>query len=134
ETPAVDRDHEAEPDAHLGGGDRHDREREDLAGAVVRVTRERDQGEVAAVEHDLEREQDDDRVAAHEHAERARSEEERGDAEVPGDAGTAQDADASSPERRCVCDPRKTPPTAATSSTIDVISKASRWSVRNRRP
>ena len=27
-----------------------------------------------------------------------------------------------------------TPPTAATSSTIDVISKASRWSVRNSRP
>ena len=27
-----------------------------------------------------------------------------------------------------------TPPTAATSSTIDVISNASRWSVRNSRP
>ena len=30
--------------------------------------------------------------------------------------------------------PRTTPPTAATSSTIDVISNASRWSVRNSRP
>ena len=36
--------------------------------------------------------------------------------------------------RRCVCAPRMTPPTAATSSTIDVISNASRWSVRNSRP
>ena len=30
--------------------------------------------------------------------------------------------------------PRTTPPTAATSSTIEVTSKASRWSVRNSRP
>jgi hypothetical protein len=32
------------------------------------------------------------------------------------------------------CEPRITPPTAAISSTIEVISKASRWSVRNSRP
>jgi hypothetical protein len=30
--------------------------------------------------------------------------------------------------------PRITPPTAATSRTIEVISKASRWSVRNSSP
>ena len=30
--------------------------------------------------------------------------------------------------------PSTTPPTAATSSTIEVISKASRWSVRNSSP
>ncbi len=34
----------------------------------------------------------------------------------------------------CAYEPRTTPPSAATSSTIEVISKASRWSVRNALP
>ena len=97
------------------------------------VPGERDQREVRAVQHDLEREQDDQRVAPHEHAERADPEEEGGDAEVPGDRRAEHQVDASS-SARFVCEPRITPPTAATSSTIDVISNASRWSVRNRRP
>src|SRR6476469_10786297 len=37
EAATVDRDDEPEPDAHLRGGDRHHREREDLPGSVVRV-------------------------------------------------------------------------------------------------
>ena len=49
------------------------------------LARERDQGEVAAVEHDLEREQHDQRRAAQQHAERADREEDRADREVPGD-------------------------------------------------
>src|ERR1700757_3385405 len=123
EPPPVDRDDEAEADDDLGRGDRHHGEREDLTGAVPPVARERDQREVAAVEHDLEREQHDDRVAPDEDAERSRPEEERGDAEVPGDPGAEHYA------ALRVCEPRMTPPTAAMSSTIEVISNASRWSV-----
>ena len=138
------------PTHDLGGGDSHHGEREDLAVAVADVARERDQGEVRPVQHDLEREQDDQDVAPDQHAERARPEEERGDPEVPGDAGsaiasTSSRSDSDSDSARCmcaeavavarrVCAPRMTPPTAATSSTIDVISKASRWSVRKSRP
>src|SRR5262245_28172179 len=134
EPPAVDRDDEAEADAHLRGGHRHHREREDLAGAVVRVAREGDQGEVRSVQHDLEREQDDDRVAADQHAERADREQERGDADVPGDVRAHHPRLASSCWERRVCEPRMTPPTAAISRTTDVISNASRWFVRNSRP
>src|SRR5207237_4820507 len=83
-----------------------------------------------------EREEHDQRAAAEENAERAGCEEERGHREVPGDL-RAEDA-----ERHCICspaslrecEPRMTPPIAATSSTIEVISNASRWSVRKSRP
>src|SRR5207245_11074809 len=85
-----------------------------------------------AVEHDLEREQDDQRVAPQEHAERAGREQERGDGQVPHHV-RAEHQCCTSPGRRAWW-PRMTPPTAATSSPIEVISKASRWSVRNRRP
>src|SRR5215208_27005 len=76
-----------QPEAHddLRGGYRHDRQREDLPVAVPLKARERDQGEVAAVEHDLDREQHDQRVAPDEHAERADREQRAGYREVPGD-------------------------------------------------
>src|SRR3954471_8142873 len=131
----MDRDDEPESHAHLRCGDCHYGEREDLSGAVVRVPREGDQREIGPVQHDLEREQDDQRVTADEHAERTNCEKERGDAEVPGDPRPVHDCTlASSTWLRRVWEPRMTPPTAATSSTIEVISNASRWLVRNSRP
>src|SRR3954447_11856158 len=133
EPPSMDRDDEAQPDADLRRGDRHDGEREDLAGAVAGLPRERDQREVGAVQHDLEREQHDERVPADEDAERAGAEEEAGEREIPGDARPEHQAEASASRRR-VCEPRITPPTAAIRSTIDVISNASRWSVRKSLP
>src|SRR5579862_9020703 len=123
----MDRDHETEPDAHLRRGDGHHREREDLAGSVAGVPRERDQRKVRAVQHDLERKQDDQRVAPDEYAQRSDAEEQCGDTEVPGDRRAEhQLTDASSCWLRRVCEPRITPPTAAMSRTIDVISNASR--------
>src|SRR5262249_36735350 len=103
------------------------------------LAREADQREVRAVQHDLEREQHDQRAAAQEDAERARREQERRDREVPGDVRAGHQSGgasvlAGSPVRRREWLPRRPPPTAATSRTIDVISKASRWSVRKRRP
>ena len=52
----------------------------------------------------------------------------------PGSPGLARRWPSSSSPQRRACAPRTTPPTAAISSTTEVISKASRWSVRNRRP
>src|SRR5919204_119670 len=136
EVAARDGDDQPEADDHLRGGHGHDGQGEDLAGATPVVPRERDQGQVRAVEHDLEREEHDQRAAAQEDAERAGREQERGHREVPGNL-RAED-----PERHWIfspaslreCEPRITPPIAATRSTIDVISKASRWSVRKSRP
>ncbi len=87
----------------------------------------------AAVQHDLEREQHDQRAAADEHAERAGREQERGDDQVTGDVRPEHRP---SLRRGSACEwlPRITPPTAATSSTTEVISNASRWSVRNSCP
>src|SRR5262249_51563559 len=78
----------------------------------------------------------DQRVAAYEHAECPGGEQERCDGEVPGDLRAEQrdHREGTSSGLRRECAPRMTPPIAATSSTIDVISNASRWSVRNRRP
>src|SRR5438128_2020378 len=136
EVASRDGDDQAEADDHLRGGHGHDGEGEDLAGAVPVVAREGDQRQVRAVQHDLEREEHDQRVPAQEDAERPGREQERGDREVPGDLG-AEDGDrhdAFSPASLRECEPRITPPIAATRSTIDVISKASRWSVRKSRP
>src|ERR671915_1941506 len=120
-------------DHDLRGGDGHDGEREHLPVGIGLLAGERDQGQVGAVEHDLEREQDDQRAAAQEHAECAGGEEERGDRQIPGDVGTSHST--GSPRRMgCGSLPRMTPPTAATRRTIEVISKASRWSVRKMRP
>src|SRR5438874_1628753 len=127
--PAVERHHEAEPDADLRGRDCHHGQREDLARAVVPVARERDQREVAGVEHQLEREQHDERVAADEDAERADPEQDGGDRDVPGDVRAVHQVAALR-----VCEPRITPPTAAMSKTTEVISNASRWSTRKTRP
>src|ERR1043166_8617217 len=126
---AVDRDDESEPDADLRRGDRHHGQAEDLPGAVREMPREGDEREVPAVQHQLEREQDDERVAADEHAERADPEKDRRDREIPRGAWTAHDSTVAVSTRR-VWAPRITPPTAAMSSTIEVISNARRWSTR----
>src|SRR5205807_9697425 len=83
-------------------------------------------------------EQDDQRASAQEHAQRSGGEQAGGDRQVPGNVRARHQSGgasvlADSLERREWL-PRMTPPTAATSSTIDVISNASRWSVRKRRP
>src|SRR5439155_23150539 len=121
EPPPRDRDDQAEADHDLRGRDRHHRERKDLTVTVAVVARERNQSKVRPVQHDLEREQYDQRAAPEQHAERARREEDRRDGEVPGDIGTLHWV-CSSRE----CSPRMTPPTAAISSTTEVISNASR--------
>ena len=124
------RDDQAEADDDLGGGDGHHRDREDLAVLTAVQARERDQQQVGRVEHDLDREQDDQRVAAQHHAERADREEQRRRGRRT--TGCQVRASPSDPSR--ACEPSTTPPTAATSSTIDVTSNAIRWSVRNSRP
>ena len=120
-----------QPEAHgdLPGRDGHHGEREDLAVERSRLARERDEREVPGVEHDLEREQDDQRAPPKHHAHRPRREQDPRDDEIPADAGTVYVALSFS---RVV--PSTTPPTAATRRTMEVISKASRWSVRNSSP
>src|SRR5207248_11754815 len=86
-----------------------------------------------SVQHDLQGEQHDQRVPSEEDAERPRAEEEGRDTQIPGDAWADHNGGTWSIARR-ECAPRMTPPIAATSRTIDVISNASRWSVRNSRP
>ena len=81
------RDDETEADRDLRGGDRHHREREDLAVEVALLPRERDEREVRRVQHDLEREEHDQRAAPQHHSERADSEQDRRDDQVPADVG-----------------------------------------------
>src|SRR5262245_9152229 len=155
---------QAEPDDHLGRRDRHHGEREDLTGPRALLAREGDQGEVGGIEHQLEREEHDQRAATEQHAERSGREQEGRDREVPEDVrpvhaagfrGLAPtdesslatvcckgappapftcDSSASSRRSRRAWLPRTTPPMAAIRSTTDVISNASRWSVRKSRP
>src|SRR5579862_1660891 len=160
---AGQRDHEAEPDDHLGRGHRHDDQREDLARGLAHLARERDQRQVAGVQHDLDREQQHDRAAPGEHAEQTDPEQHRRDADEPLDAdvhqcltsgssaGTGVTGKLVSTPITALCTvgvtgvhsrskapgsptardcgrrvPRTTPPTAATSSRIEVASNASR--------
>src|SRR5512132_251286 len=143
EPAPVDGDDQPEPDDDLGGRDGHHREREDLPVEVGVVAREGDQRQVRAVEHDLDREQNDQRAPPEHHAERADREQERGDGEVPGEVRAHHSARVPPCNAVLLEDfgwsswawlPRTTPPTAAASSTIDVISNASRWSLKNTRP
>src|ERR671915_1457099 len=133
EAAARHRDDEPEADDDLRSRDGHDGEREYLPVDVALLSRKGDQGEVGSVQHDLEREQHDQWAPTQQHAERARGEEHRGDCQVPGDVGASHST--GSPLRTaCGSLPRITPPTAAASRTMDVISKASKWSVRKIRP
>src|SRR5688500_13973546 len=150
DVPSGHGDDQPESDDDLGRRDGHHRERKDLPVERVVLARERDEREVRRVQHQLQREEDDERVAAEEHSERADGEETSRDCEIPGDVraqhlcplppalrrswhkvgtdttqvpGTCSIAaghEASS-STRLACAPRMTPPTAATSSTIDVI-------------
>src|SRR3954468_14510843 len=99
---AVDRDDEAEPDAHLAGGDDHDDDREDLPVDVAPHARERDERDVRRVQHELEAQQHDERVAAREHATGADAEHERRDDEVPVQVHrTGSPVPAGGPSSRC---------------------------------
>ena len=128
------------PTVDLTGGDDHHDQREDLAVAVAPHAAERDQREVARVQHQLEAEQDHQRVAAGHHAGHADAEDERRQDDEPGDVHVP----ASCPGRwsRCSSAPPSacgrprclrastTAPTAANSSRIDAASNATRnfWS------
>src|SRR5918996_4157797 len=126
-----DGDDEAEAEHRFRGGDDHDGEREDLAVAVAELAGEGNQREVARVQHQLEREQDDERAPADEDAQRTRPEEDDREDQVGGDPGAVHRYSSRSPGS---APPRMTPPTAATRRTMEVTSKASRWSERKRLP
>src|SRR4051812_13243315 len=111
---------EAEADDDLRRGDRHDGDREDLAVLAAVQARERDQRKVRAVQHDLDAQENDQGAAAEEHAERADDEQRRREDQVPSDARPVHRASSSLSVTRA-CAPSTTPPTAATSRTIDVI-------------
>src|SRR5207342_184985 len=130
DAPSGHRHDEAEADRDFRGGDGHHREREDLSVERALLPRECHEGEVRCVQHDLEREQDDERAPPEHHAESSDPEEDRRDDQIPADIGAVHQA--ASSFSRVV--PRTTPPTAATRSTIEVISNASRWSVRKTSP
>src|SRR6185295_9598323 len=78
---AVDQQHDREPDADLGGGDRDDEECEDLAGRRVQVRGECDEVDVHRVEHQLDAHEHEHAVAAGEHAVDADAEQHRGEDE-----------------------------------------------------
>src|SRR6187431_1129707 len=121
-------DDEPEADRDLCRRDGHDRQREHLSVERALLARERDQRQAPRVQHDLEREEHDQRAASHHDAERADPEEQRRDDQVPADARPHHG------RPRSFSEPSTTPPTAATSRTIEVISNASRWSVRKSSP
>src|SRR5699024_9556335 len=66
-----------EPHDHLGCGDDHHEEGDDLSLDVSVHPGERYERQVAGVEHELHAHEDDDRVAAHEDADRADGEQQR---------------------------------------------------------
>src|SRR5205823_7020035 len=100
---------------------------------VADVPREGDQRQVRAVEHDLEREQNDQRTSPDQHAQGADREQHGGDQQVGGEVRSGHGC-ASLTSSSCGRVPRMTPPTAATSSTTEVISKARRCWSRKMRP
>ena len=131
---------------HVAAGEGHDEAEADTTSAAAtaiteiaktcpstdaEVAREADEGQVRSVEHDLEREEHDQRAPAEDDAGRADPEEDGRDGEIPGRCRGRASGDV---VLRRGLHPSTTPPTAATSSTIEVISKASRWSVRKSRP
>src|SRR5919109_1615896 len=118
--PPVGGDDDAEAHHHLAGGDHHHDQGEHLPVLVAQRAREREQRQVARVQHQLQAEQDHQRTAAQQHAGDADREEQSREDEVPGDVHQRV-----APRWRPA---RTTAPTAANSSRRDAASKA----IRNR--
>src|SRR5262245_23185121 len=114
-------DDDREPDRHLGGGDGHHEEHEDLAIERLHVARERDEREVRGVQHELDRHEDDERVAAYEHADHADREHDRRQRDQPGERDHAPSVAARARPRAMTITP-----IMATSSTIEVTSNGNR--------
>src|SRR6516225_1778155 len=77
-----DRHQDREADDDLRGGHHHHEERDDLPVQVPVHPRERDEGQVARVQHQLDAHEYDDRVAPHEHADPADHEQDHGQGHV----------------------------------------------------
>ena len=129
-------DDEAQPDDDLGRGNRHHGEREDLPVERSVLAGKGDQREVGRVQHQLERDKmisglrrrsTPSAPTVKRKAAMARYQRRTPRAPASGRCPSLL-------RKRRAWLPRMTPPTAATSSTIDVISNASRWSVRNSLP
>src|ERR1019366_2749893 len=75
-------DDDRKPDDHFGGRHNHDEERHDLAVQVAVDARERDESEVACVEHEFDAHEHHDGVTAQEHTECPDREQDRGQVEV----------------------------------------------------
>ena len=114
----------ARPDNDLGCGDHDHHEREDLALLAVEETAVGDQRNVGGVEHQLDAHEDNDRVAPDEHAHGADREQERGEPEQERKQIWIQHLLAL--RHRLERLVRYTAPMAATSRSIEVISKGSR--------
>src|SRR5690349_5975181 len=77
-----DRHQDREADDDLRGGHHHDEEGDNLAVQVAVHPRERDEGQVARVQHQLDAHEYDDGVAPHEHADAADHEQDHGQGHV----------------------------------------------------
>src|SRR6266568_6967643 len=77
-----DRHQDREAHDDLGGGHHHHEERDDLPVQVPVHARERDEGQVARVQHQLDAHEHDDGVAPHEHADPADHEQDHGQRHV----------------------------------------------------
>src|SRR6266566_2733216 len=77
-----DRHQDREADDDLGGGHHHHEERDDLPVQVAAQARERDERQVARVQHQLDAHEHDDGVAPHEHADPADHEQDHGQRHV----------------------------------------------------
>ena len=102
----------------------HHHEREHLLLLVARRARERDQGEVARVQHQLEAEQDHQRAAPDEHPAGADREQQRREDEVPGDVHQAAPSRRFRPPRSTIA------PTAAIRRSMDVPARRRPGSAR----
>ena len=105
-------------DHDLGGRDAHHDQREHLAALLTPVARERDQREVAGVQHQLHRQQQDQRAAAREHAEHADPEHDRRHRHEVLDADVHQPPSSSLRGTWCTGNAVSAPITAACSSEL----------------
>ena len=135
---AQDGHDDAEADHHFGGGDDHHEEHGGLAADVAELAGQRDEREVHGVEHQLDAHEHHQRVAAHHHADDADGEQHRGQQQVPGGAWVATAAITSATVVLCELArlgsrASSTVPTTAMTSSTEVSSKASTWSLNRSR-
>ena len=72
-----DADDNCQSNRHLGGGDGHNKENEDLPGCFAKVATDCDKGEVRRVEHQFNAHKNDDRIPADEDSDNADRKQER---------------------------------------------------------